>query len=194
MCVCLCSCVFMRCSGNYGGALKCSSESTLDLLDSTFSDNEATFAGGAISVESSLHVQLTSVIFLRNRSQRGGAVVLGNAMLTMSSCHCTHSLSLYGGCIYAEDFSLLTANDCSFTDSTSLLGGVMYLVMGEANFTECLFARNSGLDSQSELTDLDPVYSGFTGEASTGGAFTSTLAKLRIDRCSARDNSAQQGE
>lgn len=130
-------------------------------------NNEARFAGGAINVESSAHSDFVNVIFKRNKSQRGGSMVLGNSELSITGCDFWNSASLYGGCVYAEDFSRITVKDSNFMESRSLLGGVMYVVMSDANFTSCVFERNSGMDGDI-LGAFNSQYASFTGEASTG--------------------------
>jgi hypothetical protein len=146
-----------------------------------------------MNVESSAHSDVINVIFRENKSQRGGSLVLGNSELSISGCKFSRSVSLYGGCIYAEDFSRVNVQDSEFMHSTSLLGGVMYLIMGEANFTSTLFESNSGLDS-AKLSNFNSQYASFTGEASTGGVFTTTLGHLTLHNCVAMHNGAQYGK
>lgn len=186
-------CLLRDSSANYGGAMKSGSESIFLITDSTLDSNEASFAGGAINVQSSAHSDLVGVTFLRNKSQRGGAVLLGNSELTISGSTFSRSASLYGGCVYAEDFSRVAVYDTEFKYSSTLLGGVMYVIMSDAHFTESTFKGNSGTEGES-LSHFDSEYASFTGDASTGGAFTATLGHLVLHNCLAVNNNAQYGK
>lgn len=185
--------MFENSAANYGGAIKSGSESTFYISDSMFINNEANFAGGAVNIESSAHSDLVNVIFQINKSQRGGSIVLGNSELSITGSTFLHSVSLYGGCIYAEDFSRITVLDSTFEGSRSLLGGVMYLIMSDANFTASEFEYNSGMDGD-VLSAFNSQYASFTGDASSGGVFAATLGHLKIDNCRASNNQAQFGE
>ena len=119
--------------------------------------------------------------------------MLGNAELGITGSKFTSSLSLYGGCIYAEDFSTVLVESSDFTDSFSLLGGIMFIVMSEANFTECFFGNNNGADPDT-LSGFNTKFIAFTQEASSGGVFTATLAHITMFKCISVSNSAHSGK
>lgn len=189
----ICRCVLKDSFANYGGAIKSGSEATFLISDSLFEDNEAGFAGGALNIESSARSDLVNVIFRRNRSQRGGSIVLGNSELSITHSDFHWSVGLYGGCVYAEDFSRIVVESSTFSDSHGLLGGVMYLMMSDANFTSSTFVHNSGVDGRM-LSFFDSQYASFTGDASSGGVFSVTLSHLLLDNCLAVNNVAQYGK
>ena len=182
----------MNSTALYGGGIDSGSDSIFIILNSVFRSNVAEIAGGSITMESSAHSDLMGSTFERCRSQRGGAIVVGNSELAVKDTDFRACLSLYGGNIFAEDFSLLDIANCTFKGSTSLLGSAVYLIMSDANFTFCTLASNTGMSGEL-LQTFNSQYASFTGEESVGGAIAATLAHLKFQSCLIYDNSAQYG-
>ena len=89
-----------------GGALHLSSSCTLNIHNSTFSNNlaDATGSGGALYVAAGSSMQASGVVFISNTAHTGGGLaVLGRTAVatltncTLSACRATSS----GGGLYA---------------------------------------------------------------------------------------------
>jgi hypothetical protein len=144
-------------------------------------------------VQSSAHSDVLDCHFSGNRGQRGGDLVIRNSKVSIRRSTFKQSSSLYGGSIYAEDFSQLDILQSDFRESWAMLGGAMYLIMSELNCSQTKFSRNSGLNSD-QLTDSKTHFASFTGEASAGGVIAATLTSIKLVDCVAVSNSAHFGK
>lgn len=126
---------------------------TLNILNSTISNNTLTNAGGqaggAVWTEGILNI--TNSTFSSNS---GGAAAGGGAIYVSSTANVTITGSTFtsntspnaGGAIYQATNSFITVTNTTFTDNTSTnAGGAIYIVggaTGTADFDKCTFLRN----------------------------------------------------
>jgi len=116
-----------------GGAIGLGS-STLIVKNSTFFNNSATNAGGAINGASGADIQLINTTFSGNSAAQGGGVYVGGAQLEIVQSTFSENQSALGGALLARNSPVLLVNsilansvggnDCEGIISTFTQGGV----------------------------------------------------------------------
>ncbi|MBQ8017861.1 MAG: right-handed parallel beta-helix repeat-containing protein [Methanobrevibacter sp.] len=126
--------IFKNCKSEFGAVMQLSGN--LNITDSTFEDNTATFDGAAIWT-SYANVCIQNSTFKRNNNvmvdlEVGGVLYLdnGNVMIKDSKFIDNHGSNI-GDAIYTYDVNLILSNN-TFTDN----GNALYSVFGTNNISE----------------------------------------------------------
>lgn len=138
-------CSFINNSANsnnyitYGGAIS-SSEGTVHVSDSIFTDNSAS-DGGAIYGSCDLYVDRCG--FTRNTADYGGAIDLVEANATLNDCSfADNTVSVYGGAVSSVEGDVFLYG-CVFTDSFAHYGAAFYSSLSNVHSQNCSFIDNS---------------------------------------------------
>ena len=132
---------FINCHGQFGGAI-CDLNSKITISKSKFSNNKASYRGGAVySLYGSFH--MTDCVFRDNLGKNGGAIFVDNS----TSCYVTSSLfinniaNLYGGAIYlilnnlSDDVGNYYANNKALKGNDLYVTNEIDLRLGDGNYT-----------------------------------------------------------
>ncbi|RKY18279.1 MAG: hypothetical protein DRP63_02330 [Planctomycetota bacterium] len=133
-----------------GGAIYCNSSSPT-IVNCTFSDNYATWYGGAICCANGSKPTLTNCTFSGNSSDEIGGAIYCQESSSPTITNCTfsgNSAVWYGGAIYCQDSSSPSITDCTFSDNSAKYnGGAVYCTRSSLTMTNCLFSGNSASGS-----------------------------------------------
>ncbi len=157
--------------GGSGGAIF-SSGGLLDVVGSTFTENVAVRAGGAIEIFDTATVSLTDVVFLQNSAGNGGGVhVTTGDTVEVSDANFEGNFALFeGGGIWNNAGTTLTVDDTTFNSNTAV--GTAADEGGAAIF-------NNGGDVQVDGSNF--FVNMAAGTAGSGGAILSTAGALTVD-------------
>lgn len=114
------NCAFENCSAENGGAIYNSIGGNCTVSDSSFSDNQANLAGGAIYSVGELEMEHCS--FTLNRSTQGGAIF--GAGLKLKDCSFSQNDAQMGGAMYCSG-KYLSIDDSAFSENTAVNGGAI---------------------------------------------------------------------
>ena len=168
------NCVFDNNTSQYlGGAIIGYFNATLDIRGTRFTHNRA-LQGGAIDVDTDVHLRITDCTFVDNHAQYGGAIAGSvDVVLEIQETSFTRNRAQQGGAIDIDHHVYLRTTDCTFVDNhAEQLGGAIY-GMSDAvlEIQETSFTRNSALQ---------------------GGAINVQQVHLRVTDCTFVDNHVEQ--
>ena len=136
-------------SAQYGGAIYAVSEGsgrTVNISNSTFSQNTAQLDGGAIySAQVSF---LTACTFTENKAAQGskkegnGGAVYFASNATVEQSSFSGNTAKYGGAIYSSGNSLLSVFGAEFLANTAAWNGGAVYAEGVINFSDGIFSNN----------------------------------------------------
>ena len=171
-----------------GGAIAFSGkESSADeIRGCIFQNNTAGFAGGAIAVIGSAHldsVRISDSMFIGNHASNSGGAILSQSMIAyLINCvfRYNRAREYYGGAVnFLGNQSSFEINGCTFDSNTANGGGALalkYTFLADARISHCSFTGN-------EATG------GHAGAAFIGWI---TGQKLTIDACTFSSNAASK--
>lgn len=154
-----------------GGAIyNLNYERLLNIDSCIFTDNNATFIGGAI-YNNDGNVTVTGSIFKNNSAPNMGGAVYNEGLFDVSGCTFTGNNANYGGAI--RNWSILTVTGSTFiNNAANETGGAIHNNRGTSNITGSTFRDNS---------------------APSGGAIRNDDGTLVVDNCTFTGNSAISG-
>ena len=198
------NCTFEYNLAQYAGAIAATSNTTLDVQETTFVSNKALTDGGAIIIQDEVHMKMTNCLFEDNICQRfGGAITaIGNVTLDVQETNLTRNSALEGGAIDVERQSYLCMIDCTFKDNQAgRLGGVISaafnatLEIERTNFTSNSAVQGGVIDVQqvSFLRMTDCIFEGNSANQYGGAIFGGCNITLDAQGTNFTRNSASQG-
>jgi hypothetical protein len=128
--------------GDFGGALRCEN-STLELRDCAFVDNDAVYGGGLYS--SSADVIMENCSFSLNTATGDGAMTISSSTLTATNCTFTDNWAFEGaGAIWIANASTASITDCEFVTNTTTeeAGAVTCRTGAHLDVSGCEFLGN----------------------------------------------------
>jgi len=128
-------------ASNAGGAI--SGDKYINVTDCNFTSNNAGNCGGAISVGEDIYV--TDSVFTNNNASNAGGAISGDESIYATDCVFTNNTAGSGGAISGENSTYAT--DCVFTNNTaSNCGGA---ISGDESIyaTDCVFTNNTASNS-----------------------------------------------
>jgi predicted outer membrane repeat protein len=135
-----------------GGAIKVQFGGKLVIINSTFEENEAAQAGGAISIQANTGMNnLVAIInstFDNNKAQAGGAISslqnVGNSLVAIFGSDFTeNSATQVGGAVYLDDLSAVIVNASNFTDNYAAEKGGAINALGDLIVAGSEFENNA---------------------------------------------------
>ena len=143
-----------------------------------FSDNNATFEGGAIHADNS-SLLISDTHFINNTATAaGGAIFSEYSMpLSMLRSNYTGNQAQLGGAIVIDldGYSVATCFDCYYENNNALRGGAIVMFNGNLDFIGCHFKNNKAkvsggaiLINQGNVSSVNSLY--LNNKASAGGA------------------------
>jgi hypothetical protein len=182
-----------------GGAVHVEASSPA-ITGCVFSDNEAGYLGGGLSVYYGSTPVLSDCHFSANTATYGGAISCFQGAPSLTGCVFQANSGHYGGGIYWGDSSTPRLNSCSFSDNSAVAnGGGISLVGSSGTVTACVFSCNSAPQgSAMNMTDYAaPKISGCSFVGNSGGAGgavrLSYFSSPRIEYCVFQENTARNG-
>ncbi|NLD42932.1 MAG: right-handed parallel beta-helix repeat-containing protein, partial [Chloroflexi bacterium] len=159
-----------------GGAVECY-ECTLDVSQTTFSDNVAAVGGGAVLVRGYATPTIAGSTFLRNTAPEGGAVYATEARLRVNGGTFSGNTANYGGafCLGPENSQTWIEEAVIADNVAALEGGGIYQYAEETAVlvARCRVSGNSALRGGGILQDggyLTVSQSGIVNNVSSGTA------------------------
>ena len=165
--------VFSFNTGNQGASFNVQKNSSLQVHNSNFTNNNAPFAGGAMTIAYTSTAMITSCVFRRNSAYQGGAlddqdnssvsitdsifeenkadstagalfVSFTSASMITSCVFRRNTVHQHGGALQATDYSSIYIANSALTDNTADLGGALAIVFRSAvKITSSEFKGNS---------------------------------------------------
>jgi predicted outer membrane repeat protein len=137
------------------GIIYADENAEVNIINTTFTDNNVKLAGGAIYVLSS-NLNVNNCDFRNNRASNGGSIDIdGKSSANIDSCNfINNSAEVDGGAVSIKD-GQISINNSNFTDNIAKVrGGAIYNYMGK------LSVDNSNFDSNSQTDKSDLYYYG----------------------------------
>jgi len=137
---------FNNFSDYFGGGLFCWS-CTPQIENSRSSLNDCSYNGGAIYLYFA-DASLSHCTFIDNgASYYGAALSLTDSHPIIDYClFVDNDASFQGGVMFAE-WGEATFTNCTFTENSANYGGALYLAFADANVTNSIFWKNTGMGS-----------------------------------------------
>ena len=148
---------------------------TLDIINSTFENNAATYCGGVFLAYLNSTTHISNSVFKKNNGTNAGGIIYQQRYSNMYVDNCTFedNYANTGGSLYAHHYSNLTATNCSFSTGRARTGSAMigadFTVL---TVTDCRFSKNN---------------------ASEGAIMGDEGCKIIVDNCEFNDNIATFG-
>ena len=148
---------------------------TLDISNSRFENNTATYCGGVFLAYLNSTTHISNSIFKKNNGTNAGGIIYQQRYSNMYVDNCTFedNYANTGGSLYAHHYSNLTATNCSFSTGRARTGSAMigadFTVL---TVTDCKFNKNN---------------------ASEGAIMGDEGCKIIVDNCEFTDNIATFG-
>ena len=166
---------FTKNTSVFGGAVSVGDGGTLDILESTFATNEATFGnGGAVQIFGNNAPTIRNSTFTENTATRmgGGAVSVqdGETLDIRDSIFTTNNALVEGGAVFAEELEEgFTCEMATFIGNSvnGSGGGVRTQNVGPVNFARNNFVQNEAGEEGGTFTCVDTSGSNpvFTNES-----------------------------
>ncbi len=129
-------CSFLRNTASNGGATHTVSYGGV-IRDCTFQENTAE-SGGAILIGNMGEPEIEGCLFSANTAVRGGGIYYLSGESNISDCVFYDNAASTGGGVYFQNcYCLPSISGCTFARNT---GGGVYNLMGNPQFTRCVFA------------------------------------------------------
>ena len=182
-----------------GGAI-IATNSTVDISQSRFKDNEADF-GGAIFAEQDSIISMSSNMFVSNSASRyGGVLYSSSSTITIeaSGFH-NNSARSYGGVLYFSSSTITIEASGFHNNSARSYGGVLYFSSSTITIEASGFHNNSaryygGVLYSSSSTITIEASEFHNNDASSGGVLYSYSSNITIKEASEfHDNRAGSG-
>lgn len=129
-----------------GGAIDILNTEAFKVLNSTFTDNYATYEGAAICAGNCSGSEISDCIFNNNRAGNGGAIHWYNSNeIQISDCNFTNNAAKddgEGGAVVYSFCTNDTIANCIFINNTARDGGA--ISSEECLISECIFMNNIG--------------------------------------------------
>ena len=199
------NCTFEYNLAQYAGAIAATSNTTLDIQETTFVSNKALTDGGAIVIQGEVHLKMTKCFFEDNICQRFGAAITATGTTTLEiqdTIFTRNRAVLDGGAIDVEQQSYLCMIDCTFEDNRAgRLGGVISaafnatLEIKATNFTGNSAAQGGVIDVQqvSILRMADCTFEGNSADRYGGAIFCGYNITLDTQDTNFTRNRGSQG-
>ena len=198
------NCTFEYNLAQYAGAIAATSNTTLDVQETTFVSNKALTDGGAVIIQEEVHLKMTKCFFEDNICQRfGGAITAtGTTTLDIQETDFTRNSALEGGAIDVEQQSYLCMIDCTFEDNRAgRLGGVISaafnatLEIKGTNFISNNAVQGAVIDVQqvSILRMTDCIFEGNSADQYGGAIFGGYNITLDAQETNFTRNRGSQG-
>ena len=183
------------------GAAITSVQSNLDIVESTFSNNEATRNGGAINVSLSSKLRLRDSTFIGNSGRYGGGFYSKGSDVVVENSTFQDNKAEAGGGFYGEDSDIKVSGSTLETNRAELYGGAIYSDSGLLIISDSRIAGNKlvrlgyggAIGSDNALISISDSVIADNSGARYGGAIQSGGGSLNVYRSNLRDNSATFG-
>ena len=145
-------------------------ENSLFIYNSVIGNDELSFHGGAVFIESCSHVKVTNTMFIGNKAKLGGALCIdtNKGVLQFYNNTFTKNSADYGGALYAVDNSTIEMNESTIDNNMANIGviyaenriiihvhntvvkyntadqGVIYLLQSAGFLSDIILANNKG--------------------------------------------------
>jgi hypothetical protein len=155
--------------------------------------------GGAILCVNKSSPNIVECTFTRNQAVFGGAAMNDASTPTISQCTFVGNIGVHGGAIDNTGGGNVTIAGCTFCGNSSTWGGAVDDWACSATITNCTFNGNWSDGAAlvnfggSSLTISNCVFSGNRGMTSAGGGLASADSNATINKCTFVGNSSDYG-
>ena len=186
-------------NGSGNGLIHTSSSSSINLINCSFNNNNATKGGIIYASESK--VNISNSIFTNNMAEYGGVIYGLKSNITVSNSDFRDNNGFYGADIYSmgteSDHNVLNISNSSFRNSNSTFGSIYLhyssLDANHVNFTGCRGKWGSALCSiRSDIT-LSDIYANDNHADYSGGLFFAYFGNFTLINSQFSNNSAKNG-
>lgn len=192
-------CLFEGSSAVYGGAIY-NNEGNLDIIDSSFKDNQS-FCASGICNNGVVNIDKCTFKSGKAKSNGGSIYNCSSAILNIFASKFLDSSSVHGGVIYNDSGAFLTVSDSKFSNNQSLEnGGAIYNAFeGISSISDSSFTANTSnsggaicnLSGDRAFSIISSVLSGNTASYRGGAIYDEGI--LKADVCSFENNLAASG-
>lgn len=174
----ICDSKFIGNSGNYGGVVHATRNSSVAVDNCTFDSNIANVDGGTLYGRANSTITVTSSLFYNNTAVNDAVMLaFDGSTITMENITLSYNKAGHdGGAVYVYDNSMLAISNCSFTGNrANNSGGAVY---GRKN---------------SIMTIEESIFNNCLAQDSGGGLYVQEDSKITIESCNFTNNSAYSG-
>ncbi len=179
----------------YGGAIRISDDSLLEINDSTLLNNTAGDSGGALSVTLNAVAALNNATISGNQAEKGGGIEIGRyggQITTSGGTISNNTASLQGGGIYNND--IMTITGATISGNQAPQGGGIHnlgpgvLAISLSNIQDNIGSQTGGgIHNLGQMTVEGSTVSG--NQAPEGGGFKN-MSNLSITNSTITENMA----
>lgn len=174
---------------------------TLDIINSTFENNAATYCGGVFLAYLNSTTHISNSYFKNNNGTNAGGIIYQQRYCNMyvDNCIFEDNYANTGGSLYAHHYSNLTATNCSFSTGRARTGsaiiGADFVVL---TITDCKFNKNNASEGAimgDEGCQIIVDHCEFTNNVATFGAavFGDMINNITVTNSILTNNSATYG-
>ena len=179
-------------AGFIGGAI-IAANSTVDISQNRFEDNEADY-GGAIFAEQDSIISMSGNVFVSNNAQEGGVLYFGSSTITIEESEFYDNSATRGGVLLSYS-STITIEASEFHQNSARDGGVLDSSSNNITVEASEFYDNSAgwggvLYSDSSIIIIETSEFHDNSATELGGVLVSTSSTIIIEASELHDNSA----
>ncbi|WP_407414587.1 hypothetical protein [Methanobrevibacter sp.] len=174
---------------------------TLDIINSTFENNAATYCGGVFLAYLNSTTHISNSYFKNNNGTNAGGIIYQQRYCNMyvDNCIFEDNYANTGGSLYAHHYSNLTATNCSFSTGRARTGsaiiGADFVVL---TITDCKFNKNNASEGAimgDEGCQIIVDHCEFTNNIATFGAavFGDMINNITVTNSLLTNNTATYG-
>ena len=130
-------------AGSKGGVLYTNNK--VNITACNFTNNTAP-EGGAIYIHFKGTVNIMNSSFTQNNAEEDGGAIYNNGTLDIINSTLENNQAKLGGAIY-QDRNNTILNNCTFNNNKADSAGAIAIWVGRLNMTNCTFYKNNGLES-----------------------------------------------
>ena len=201
------NCEFIHNAATSGGVIDVNLNSILHIVNSNFSDNNASNnAGGGVA-----HVHNNSMVFIQHcnfidnkADSLGGAVfVEKSSKMNISGCNIVNNIANYGGGLDVRVNSTASIASCNFTKNRAKNNGAALhvYVSSAVTITDSVFTWNTATKSGAavygrrhcNISIIHSLIYNCTADSSGGGAYLGHDSNIHVENCTFLNSRADFG-
>ena len=158
----------------YGGAIYVSQSNVLNIYDSTFTNNYAELFGGAIAAESKVNVTIKRSKFINDYSTQnaGGAIYIRDSPKFIGeNLEFANCNATFGGAIVSLKSNATLTNINAYNNKAKYNGGALYSMYGYITLKNSLFTSNSAENGGAAFVDGAEIFNVYSNR------FTNNVAR-----------------
>ena len=192
---------FYNNSGSRSSVVYAHTLTTLDVLNSRFENNTASYCGGVFLVYLNTTTHISNSIFIKNDGTNAGGIIYQQRYSNMYVDNCTFddNYANTGGSLYAHHYSNLTATNSSFSNGRARTGSAIigadfvFLTINNCKFENNTASEGAVMGDEGCQIDINDCV--FNNNVATFGAavFGDMINNITIKNSVLTNNSATYG-